>query len=81
MKPSRVALGRWTATLWLALPLALLPCASTAGAPAMDAAPQQGGAVHGRLGDGAAGDCWFKMVAEEERWTWHLEVEAGGHGA
>src|SRR5689334_6980144 len=45
MKPSRVALGRWTATLWLALPLALLPCASTAGAPAMDAAPQQGGAV------------------------------------
>ena len=46
MKPSRVALGRWTATLWLALPLGLLPCANATEAPAADPAPQQGGAVH-----------------------------------
>ncbi|MDQ0586240.1 sensor histidine kinase [Variovorax paradoxus] len=46
MKPSRVALGRWTATLWLALPLALLPCANATEAPPADPAPQQGGTVH-----------------------------------
>ncbi|WPH17368.1 sensor histidine kinase [Variovorax paradoxus] len=39
--------GRWIATLWLALPLAFLPCAGAAEPPAMDAAAPHGdGAVH-----------------------------------
>jgi signal transduction histidine kinase len=47
MKPSRVALGRWIATLWLALPFAILPCAGAAEPPATDAAAQHSdGAVH-----------------------------------
>ena len=47
MKPSRVALGRWTATLWLALLLAVLPCAGAAEPAATDAAtPPSHGAVH-----------------------------------
>lgn len=40
-------MGRWTAALWLALPLAFLPCAGAAEPPATDAAaPQRDGAVH-----------------------------------
>ena len=40
-------IGRWIATLWLALPLAILPCANAAEPAAADAAPQRdGGAVH-----------------------------------
>ncbi|MDR6455981.1 sensor histidine kinase [Variovorax paradoxus] len=47
MKPSRVALGRWIATLWLALPLAVLPGAGATEPSAADAAaPQSHGAVH-----------------------------------
>jgi len=47
MKPSRVALGRWIATLWLALLLAVLPGAGATEPSAADAAaPQSHGAVH-----------------------------------
>lgn len=47
MKPSRVALGRWIATLWLALPLAVWPCAGAAEPSSAEAAAaQHDGAVH-----------------------------------
>ena len=47
MKPSRVALGRWIATLWLALPVAVLPCADAAEPSSAEAAAaQRDGAVH-----------------------------------
>ena len=47
MKPSRVALGRWIATLWLALPVAASPCAGAAELSSAEAAaPQRDGAVH-----------------------------------